>query len=192
MTLFSPRHLSGRDLAVVVDRSKGLVVRSIFREIGDVALCPVGVGNDDLELLDLALLEGGLGRLDRDAGGIGFVFEATRRALGDPLAEHFVELRIFLEAFLSFVRHRVDRFEEKQGMVGRRGKDPSSSRVVDDLAVIGAGIEGEDRKLEAILTIRLGMATPRHAAGTGEHRKDVVLEGDRGRTSGPKREPSGQ
>ena len=171
----------------MIDFGKGGVVRGEFAEVGDVAGRAVRIRDRHLDRLCLILFKKQLVRADRDAGRLRFAGDAARGSLGDPLAEDFVKLGVFLKTLFALVRDRIGRLEEEEGMVGRGGENTAPPRIIDDLAIVRIGIEGKDRKLESVLPVRLRVATPEHAAGPGHDGENVVLKRDGGGRRGLER-----
>jgi hypothetical protein len=77
------------------------------------------------------------------------------------------------------MRHLGECLLQNQAFFGTRRKNPSTSSLFHQRAVIGGRIEAENRQLETILPRGLAMAAAAVAAQSGKQGHDVVSKVDR-------------
>lgn len=167
----------GLDEAAVIHGGHAGVGGVVFAPAGDVLAVPVAEFRGDFELHALASLRDEM-RLRhaerRDARIIRLRPRCPRR---DPIDDGFVFRRIHLETLVALVRHRFDRFEEKEAASWIFECQAAAIRTPRDRKPVALVIETTQREAEAALSRRRAMAGTHRAAVAGEDRLDGIAEG---------------
>ena len=91
-----------------------------------------------------------------------------RHALANPLRDGLRRLRVRLKPLSALVLHTHRGLLQDEAVLGQRGEDTTTARIVDELHEIGPRVESEDREAEAGLPARFRVAGAEVATGFGE------------------------
>ena len=172
--------LAGTDLAVLADLGDRVVVRHEEREVGDVAVGPVGVGRADGDLLrGVRAFEDGRLREDLDAGDLGDAGGVVLGPSGDPFQDGTVVGGIRLVELVARVGDGADGLLDQRAFLGDGEVDPAADHLAGQADVVAGGVHAEEREAETVLAARGAVATARVATAAEEDRHDVEAEGDR-------------
>ena len=76
---------------------------------------------------------------DFDRNDLRLIAVAVRHSLRDPATEHPILMTITLEPLAAAMRGRVDRLEQQQTLIRRRGRKTPSARLTDQMFVVLVG-----------------------------------------------------
>ena len=117
--------------------------------------------------------------LHLDAGRAGNFPFIEICAIADPLQQRLIERAVLFHQTAAGVWDRAGGLGEHQRFFRQRQVDPAAGHFGGEPEVVAFRIEAEERKVEAILPPRGAVAGAGVAAGSGEDRHHVELEGNR-------------
>jgi hypothetical protein len=130
-----------------------VVVRHEQRELGHVAVGAVGIGGADGDLLGgvLAFEHDLLGE-DLDAGDLGDARGVVLGAVGDPLEDGLVVLRVGVVELVARMRDGADGLLDERALLGDGEVDAAAlMSVAGQTHVVAVGVHAEQGEAEAVL-----------------------------------------
>lgn len=149
----------------------------VFAPARHVLAVPVAEFRGHLELHALAGLRDEMRLRHAERNDARIIRLRPRCPRRDPIDDRFVFRRVHLKALVALVRHRFDRFEQKQAPRRIFQREATPVRTPRDRKPVAFIIEATQRKPETALSRRRAMAGTHRTAVTGENRLNGIAEG---------------
>lgn len=173
------------DEAAVIHRGHAGIGGVVFAPARHVLAVPVAEFRGHLKLHALSRLRDEMRLRHAERNDARIIRLRPRCSRRDPIDDGLVFRRVHLKALVALVRHRFDRFEEKEAASWIFECQAAAIRTARDRKPVALVIEATQRKPETALSRRRAMAGTHRAAVAGEDGLDGVAEGwDFGRGEG--------